>query len=259
MSADLFDTRARALRRDRAAVQGPELFLYERVFEDCLERVGLNHRSFRSCLLLGCPDRAWPHRLGAVADTVHVAEPGARFAEAAGGAQIIEDEWVPTADEFDLCVAIGTLDSVNGLPRALQAIRRAMKPQSLFIGAIAGGETLPRLRVAMHAADQVSGAASPHIHPRIEPAALAALIAACGFARPVVDVERVRVGYKSFARLVQDLRRMGATNVLNARSRRPLSRSAAAAAAAEFERVREDGRTVETFEILHFAAWTSGD
>jgi hypothetical protein len=49
---------------------------------------------------------------------------------------------------------------------------------------------------------------------------------------------------------------MGVTNVLHARSRRPLSRSARAAAAAAFDSAGTEGRTGETFEILHFAAWT---
>jgi hypothetical protein len=54
--------------------------------------------------------------------------------------------------------------------------------------------------------------------------------------------------------LVGDLRAMGATNVLDARSRTPLGRSALAAAEAEFAKGGQ--RTVERFEILHFAAWS---
>jgi hypothetical protein len=49
---------------------------------------------------------------------------------------------------------------------------------------------------------------------------------------------------------------MGATNLLATRSRRPLTRKAIKAAEADFAAAGEDGRTVETFEILHFAAWS---
>ncbi|QNP43534.1 hypothetical protein H9L15_01780 [Sphingomonas daechungensis] len=73
---------------------------------------------------------------------------------------------------------------------------------------------------------------------------------------PVVDVDRVMVSYKSLADLVRDLRSMGATNVLKSRSRQPLSRAAAEAAAAQFQSAAQGGRVKETFEILHFAAWT---
>jgi hypothetical protein len=108
----------------------------------------------------------------------------------------------------------------------------------------------------MRAADQVSGEASPHVHPRIEASAFAALLSAAGFAMPVVDVDRVPVAYASFGRLIADLRAMGATNLLSARSRRPLSRKARDAAMTAFSDVGDGRRTVETFEILHFAAWT---
>jgi NADH dehydrogenase [ubiquinone] 1 alpha subcomplex assembly factor 5 len=254
--ADLFDMPARALRRDRAFKQGPELFLHERAFEDCLERIALHDRSFLSCLLIGCPDPNWPARLGEVSALVEVADPGPLFANAAGGAAIVEDSWTPPAGEFDLCVAIGTLDSVNDLPRALQAIRQSLKNGSLLIGVVSGGNTLPQLRSAMHAADQVMGASSPHVHPRIEAAAVAPLLTASGFAMPVVDVDRVEVTYSSLEKLVSDLRVMAATNILKARSRRPLSRMAREAATAAFEDAGDGGRTTETFEIIHFAAWT---
>jgi hypothetical protein len=49
---------------------------------------------------------------------------------------------------------------------------------------------------------------------------------------------------------------MAATNILVARSRKPLSRAARVAAAEAFRSGGDGSRTVETFELLHFAAWT---
>jgi hypothetical protein len=49
---------------------------------------------------------------------------------------------------------------------------------------------------------------------------------------------------------------MATTNILADRSRSPLNRTAANAASASFNAAGEGGRTVETFEILHFAGWT---
>lgn len=252
---EIFDSVLRALRRDRAFRHGPELFLHERVFDDCLDRLGLIDRRFRSALLVGCPDPGWRGRLEQLVDRVEIADPGPLFAAAAAGTCMVEDQWDPQVDKFDLCVSVGTLDTVNDLPRALRALRGSLVADSLLIGAMAGGDGLPRLRRAMRAADEGSALSSPHVHPRIAAAALAPLLAACGFAMPVVDVDRVQVGYESFAKLVTDLRRMGATNILDARSRTPLSRRAKAAAEAAFRSSAGGSRTVETFEILHFAAW----
>ena len=256
VTQDLFDMELRALRRDRAYRNGPELFLHERAFDDCLDRIALIQRIFESALLIGCPDPGWRGRLGDYAGSVEIIEPGPLFARAAGAQFANEDQCDPRVNAFDLCVAIGTLDTVNDLRRALQSVRAALKKDSLFIGALAGGDGLPQLRRAMHAADQVAGAASPRVHPRIEAASLAPLLSACGFIKPVVDVDRVQVSYETLDRLVCDLRGMAATNILLTRSRKPLSRSAKAAAAEAFRSAGDGSRTIETFELLHFAAWT---
>lgn len=254
--ADLFDMKQRALRRDRAAQTGPELFLHERAFDDCLERIALQQRHFQHALLIGCPDPDWRGRLGMLTARVDVRDPGPLFAARAHGDVLTEDAWEPPERTYDLVLAIGNLDTVNQLPLALRLIRYAMRADGLFIGAISGGDTLPQLRSAIRAADATTGAAAPHIHPRIEPAAVAPLLSDAGFVNPVVDVDRVPVSYASLDRLVADLRSMGASNVLTARPRF-IGKAARAAAIDAFAAAGDGDRTVETFEILHFAAWTA--
>lgn len=249
----------RAFRRDRAARLGPELFLHERVFEDCLERLEMVKRSFGSALLVGCPDPNWVGRLSAICPRVDVVDPGSLFVERSGGRTIVEDAWTPEPGSYDLCVAIGTLDTVNDLPRALLTLRFALAPDGLLIGALAGGETLPQLRRALLAADGVIGSASPHVHPRIAPAAFAGLLGAAGFTMQVVDVDRVRVGYPDLAGLIRDLRRMGATNVLAERSGTPFTRPAWDTASLAFAQAGDGQVTEETFDIVHFSGWAPSD
>ena len=254
--ADLFDMRLRSLRRDRASRVGPALFLYERAFEEILERLGQVNRRFESALLIGCPSSEWRQRLAPLVDKVTITDPGSEFAKGSGGEQHIEDEIDLEPGSFDLVIAIGTLDTLNDLPGAFLRLRFLLKADSLLIGAMSGGDTLPRLRQAMRAADTVMGAASPHIHPRIEPAGLAHLLVAAGFVMPVVDVDRAKVAYRNLRQLIGDLRAMGTTNILKERFRRPVDRAALAAAEGSFAESGDDGRTVEIFEMLHFAAWT---
>jgi NADH dehydrogenase [ubiquinone] 1 alpha subcomplex assembly factor 5 len=256
---ELFDLNLRSLRRDRAARQGPALFLYNRAYNDIVERMADVKYRFHSALLLGAPDPEWADCVAEMTTNVVVVDPGAEFARQSDGIKANEEELDLEPGTFDLIVAIGTLDTVNDLPGALLRLRFLLKPDGLLIGAIAGGQSLPRLRSAMRAADAVSGAASPHVHPRIEPAALAQLLGAAGFAMPVVDVDRVNVAYRGLRKLVADLRAMGGTNLLTARSRRPLARKALNAAEDDFAAAGQDGRTVETFEILHFAAWSPAE
>ena len=258
MARPIFDLRLRSLRRDRACRQGAALFLHDRAFDETIERLAIVRRKFRSALLIGCPEPEWKVRLEQVAGAVDVVDPGTCFAARVGGRTVVEDEMNLDVGAYDLCVTIGTLDTLNDLPQALLRIRLALQADAFFVGAMAGGDTLPRLRAALRAADEILGSASPHVHPRIDPSALAGLLTSAGFCDPVVDVDRVRVSYSAFSDLVRDLRGMGATNVLLDRSPRPLSKKAAAAAVAAFApQVGE--KAVERFDILHFAAWTPSD
>lgn len=252
---DLFDMKLRALRRDRAARVGPERFLADRIFEDCLDRIELVQRNFKRALLIGCIDPEWPSRLRSIAADVEVRDPGPSLATRAHGLPIIEDAWEPPLRAYDLVIAMGTLDTVNDLPLALHLIFGSMQFDGLIIGALSGGDTLRQLRSAMRAADMVLGVAAPHAHPRIEASALSPLLLDAGFQRPVVDVERVQVSYPSLERLVSDLRAMGATNLLRSRPP-PLTRAQRSAALRAFAQAGDGSRTMETFEILHFAAWS---
>jgi hypothetical protein len=253
---ELFDMKLRAQRRDRASMLGPEMFLFDRAFDDCLDRLSLIRRKFERALLVGCPDPRWRDRLEGFASAVDVCDPGTIMAHAASGEQIVEDAWEPKGQAYDLVVAVGTLDTVNDLQRALIAVRWALAADGIFLGAMSGGNTVPRLRSAMRAADAISGVAVPHVHPRVEPSAVSSLMSAASFVNPVVDVDRVAVSYRSLRHLVADLRRMAATNILVQRSRIPILRQAYAAAARDFLAAGDGERTIETFEILHFAGWS---
>jgi NADH dehydrogenase [ubiquinone] 1 alpha subcomplex assembly factor 5 len=251
MPTPLFDHQLRALRRDRAVRSGTENFLYDRAFDDCLERMADIRSDFREVLLVGCPNPDWPRRLGA--RRVAVVEPGPLMAIRAGG-QCADLESLPfDGDSFDLVITTGVLDTANNLPLAAAALHLVLKPGGLLLGAIAGGQSLPRLRHAMLAADAIAGQAIPHVHPRIEASSLAHLLTDAGFAMPVVDIDRVALSYGSLDGLVRDFRAMGATNILSTRSRRPLSRSALEKARTAF--LDGTGGAAEQVEILHFAAW----
>ena len=97
----------------------------------------------------------------------------------------------PTAT-FDLVVSALALQFVNDLPGALVQIRRALKPDGLFLAALLGGETLTELRQSFAAAEsEVEGGASPRVAPFADLRELGALLQRAGFALPVTDVDRL--------------------------------------------------------------------
>jgi len=245
MSGPLFDSHALALRRHRAIRHGPRLFLAHRTVEDIADRLGFVQRRFGRALLVGCPDPGVAEPLADAADQLLLIPSLADIAQ-----------FPP--ESFDLLIVLGELDTTDELPTVLQILRSLLSRDSLLIGAFAGNDSLPILRATMLAADQAGGGGvSPRVHPRIEASALAPLLQQAGFVMPVVDLDRVRLRYRAFDDLVADLRGMGATNVLAYRSKKPLDRASLAAARAEFRRLGEESGTVETIEILHFAAWTA--
>ena len=253
-----FDRNLRRIRRDRAAASGGDAFyLHRRAAEELIDRLDMVRRDFRTALILGCGDFLLADALRARGIDAAAADAGRQLAVASKGVQCDEDR-LPFADSaFDLVVSIGALDTVNDLPGALTLIRRALRPDGLFLAAFAGAGSLPRLRQAMRAADSAEGAdPSPRMHPQIDVRAAGDLLGRAGFALPVVDVESVTVRYSGFGRLVDDLRGMAGTNLLTVRSRRPLGRIGLAAAIADFAAAADaDGKTTERFEIVHLSGW----
>jgi SAM-dependent methyltransferase len=258
MSQDTpFDRRLRRIRRDRAAPLFQDAdFLHKMVAEDLLERLDSVTRSFSRALILGAADPSVAEGLHRRGIEAVAADPGHGFARTAGGVQCDEDR-LPFADaSFDLVVSIGLLDTVNDLPGALILIRRSLVPDGLFLGALAGAGSLPRLRSAMLAADSAEGGAAAHIHPQIDVRAAGDLLTRAGFTLPVVDSHGVDVRFPDLMTLVRDLRAMAATNVLVARAPRPVTRFGLMAAMADFaSKADPDGKTRERFEILHLLGW----
>ncbi|MCY7338724.1 MAG: SAM-dependent methyltransferase [Sphingomonas bacterium] len=211
-------------------------------------------RRFDHALLVGCPSPDWRVRLEGVATMVDSFDPGPAFARTAGGTWGEEDRYDFGVVRYDLIVAVGTFDTVNGLPAALAALRRALQPDAPLIGALAGGDTLPALRAAMIEADRASGPVAARTHPRIEAPTLASLLHGAGLCMAVVDIDRVRLRYPTLDALIRDLRAMGASNALAdrapGRGRRWADRASAA-----FRAQAIDGATEERVDILHFIAW----
>ena len=151
------------------------------------------------------------------------------------------------------------LQFVNDLPGTLIQIRRALKPDGLFLAALIGGDSLTELRQAFAEAEaEVEGGVSPRVAPFADLRDLGALLQRAGFALPVTDVDRVTVRYASPLALMHDLRRMGATNALVERRRVPLRRATLAPDDRNLCRARfadADGRVRATFEIVWLSGW----
>lgn len=257
MDADVpFDRRLRRLRRDRAARRAADAaWLETRIADELAERLDLVARRFSRALAIGGSSALVRHLRARGLETA-TADAGTLFAT--GGVQCDEDRLAFADGAFDLVVSACGLDSVNDLPGALLLARRVLRPDGLFLAALAGAGSLPALRAAMLAADEAEGGgAAARLHPQIDVRAAGDLLHRAGFALPVADTERIAVRYSGLPDLVRDLRSLAATNLLAARPRRPIGHAGYAAACAAFSAQAEtDGRTAERFEILFLSGWS---
>lgn len=262
----LFDRELRQRRLHRAAHTLKNAnFLRRRAAEDAADRLLTIVRHFPAAVEVGSCDDSFlsavrqagaEDRLGEI---VRAAPNALLAADRPGQVIVADDEALRFAPaSLDLVVSLLSLHWTNDLVGALVQIRRSLKPDGLFLGALLGGATLTELRQAlMEAEAELTGGAGPRVSPFADVADGPALLQRAGFALPVADMDRFTVTYTHPLRLMADLRAMGETNALMDRPRRPLTRAVLGRACEIYiERFSNpDGRVRATFEIISLTGW----
>lgn len=255
----IFDHRLSGARLARAIRIGDAgaAFLMDRASEDLEERISAVERRFEAAATLYCRSEAPRAALlrSGKAGAVARIEATAMSADTRRAAP----ETVPfEVGELDLAVSLFALDTTNDAPGVLIQIRRALRPDGLFLGCMAGAGTLAELREALLVAEtEITGGASPRVHPFADVRDAGGLLQRAGFALPVADHETVTVRYDTMFSLIRDLRSMAATSVLAERSRRTAPRALFLRAAEIYaERFSDpDGRIRATFSTIWMSGW----
>ncbi len=172
---------------------------------------------------------------------------------------LIAGDILPLApSSVDLAVSLLALHEASDLVGQLVQYRLALRPDGLMIAALPGAGTLAELRESLLAAEaELCGGVSPRVMPFVDIRDAGGLLQRAGYALPVADIETVIVRYDTMFGLLRDLRAMGATSALNARSRRPATKKLFARAAEIYaERFSDpDGRIRATFAIVWLSGW----
>ncbi|XP_077426419.1 arginine-hydroxylase NDUFAF5, mitochondrial [Vanacampus margaritifer] len=169
-----------------------------------------------------------------------------------------DEEFLPFRDDsFHLVVSSMSLHWVNDLPAALRQIHDVLKPDGVFIGAMAGGETLYELRCSLQLAEtEREGGVSPRVSPYTAVTDLGNLLGRAGFNMLTVDTDEVQVCYPGMMELMMDLQGMGESNCAwNRRSM--LHRDTILAAASVYKEMygKQDGSLPATFDVLYMIGW----
>lgn len=241
-AADIFDPKAGFLADIAAEEMAFRLMAVERRFEAAAEIFGGTGAAAQAAMASG--------KIGTMTRVDVAGEPDVT-------ARDFED--VPLeAQSLNLVLAPLGLHLVNDLPGSLVRIRRALKPDGLFLAAIPATGTLTELNdVLLETETRLYGGASPRVAPFGDVRSVGALLQRAGFALPVADVESYTVRYDSLFGLMRDLRAMGMTNALANRSRRPVSRRFFVEAAKLYaeRHADSDGRIRATFSIVYLSGW----
>jgi SAM-dependent methyltransferase len=235
-------------------------FLVARAAEDLADRLATVERKFEHGAVIFGVSPAATAVLAASGKVADVQRVEADAAFLGGGPGVISDPETIALEpaSIDLAVSLLALQEANDIPGQLIQIRRALKPDGLFLGVLAGAGTLVELRESLLAAEtELTGGASPRVIPFTDVRDAGGLLQRAGFALPVADVETVTVRYDTMFGLMADLRAMGATSALADRPRRPSTRRLFHRAAEIYaERFSDpDGRVRASFSFVWLSGW----
>lgn len=240
----LTDRAALAANRARALRLGPDLYLHEQAVCEIKERLAEVNKPFTAmAIVTGMPEfwqNAFPRAI-----------------------VVPDDDMIPLQPEsLDLVIHAGALHWSDDPVGQLIQCRRALRPDGLFIAAMAGGRTLAELRTALAEAEAaVTGSLTARVLPMGEIRDLGALLGRAGFALPVADIVPLVVSFRDLGHLAADLRRMGEGNALTGRSRR-YGRSRALFGRTDELLARHfgdgNGRILVTFETVYLTGWSPG-
>lgn len=259
----IFDqTLIEAKRRRAFATASPKAdFLLEIAARDLAERLAVVERQFETAVELHGYSGLTARYMLETGKINHLTRVETETAFATPGLDFVQSplEIVPLEPaSTNLIVSPLSLHLTNDTPGVFIQIRRALKPDGLFLAAIPGSGTLSELRdVLLQTESELSGGASPRVIPFADVRDTGALLQRAGFALPVADTENYTVRYDSIFALMRDLRIMGMTNPLINRPRTPANRAFFLRAAEIYaERFSDpDGRIRATFSVIYISGW----
>jgi malonyl-CoA O-methyltransferase len=158
---------------------------------------------------------------------------------------------LPLADaSVDVVFSSLMLQWCEPLDTALAECRRVLKPDGFFAFSTFGPDTLHELRGAWASADGYN-----HVNHFVDVHEVGDALVRAGLMEPVLDVDRVEVGYPDALSLMRDLKAIGAHNVTAGRPRALAGRARLKRMQDAYEAFRRDDRLPATYEVIYGASW----
>lgn len=262
-SMNIFDRAVVRRHRNRAASTiGQHDFLFDTFAQQLAERLDEINRTFPITLDLGCHTGQLHKYLkgrGGIKTLIQGDLSPLMASHVDGISLAADEEWLPFADHsLDLIISCLSLHWVNDLPGALSQIRRALKPDGLFLAAMLGGETLKELRQALSESElAIEDGMSPRVSPFVDVRDAGDLLQRAGFTLPLADLDTLTVSYPNALKLMADLRGMGETNAVAERRKTFARKTMLMDATERYHNLFADDedRIPATFQVITLTAW----
>ena len=151
---------------------------------------------------------------------------------------------------IDIVLSNLMLQWCEPLAAALAETRRVLRSSGFFAFSTFGPDTLSELRSAWAQADGYS-----HVNRFHDMHEIGDAVVRAGLMEPVLDVDRIEVGYPDVLTLMRDLKSIGAHNVTAGRPRALTGRARLARVEGAYEDFRREGRLPATYEVIYGASW----
>jgi NADH dehydrogenase [ubiquinone] 1 alpha subcomplex assembly factor 5 len=166
-------------------------------------------------------------------------------------------------NSFDAVLSSLSMHWINDLPTTLASVNNILKPDSPFIAAMFGGDTLYELRSSLQIADlERRGGVTPHISPLADVRDIGGLLNRAGFQLLTVDVDDIVVEYPDTFALMTDIQAMGEGNAILKSLGGPISRDVLLANEAIYRELHcaegEKDRIPATFRVIYMIGWKQG-
>ena len=169
-----------------------------------------------------------------------------RFARVCGDALRL-----PLMDtSVDLVFSSLMLQWCEPLEMALAEVRRVLRPEGFFAFSSLGSGTLHELRSAWAQADHYN-----HVNHFRDVHEVGDALVHSGLMEPVLDVDRLELGYSDVLSLMRDLKAVGAHNVTAGRPRALAGRARLARVQQGYEAFRRDANLPATCEVIYGVSW----
>jgi malonyl-CoA O-methyltransferase len=161
------------------------------------------------------------------------------------------------ADFQQLPLAAGSIDLIwsnlalhwaEDLPQALAEANRVLRPGGLLMFSVFGPDTLQELRLA-------SPGGEFRVNQHLDMHDIGDMLVHCGYADPVMDMEKMTLTYVDVGGLLRDLRAHGSTAVAGSEKQGLRGRADYLRVVSRYEQFRGDARLPATFEVIYGHAW----